>query len=194
MGVGGVSSSTPSSSTRQSRNDRMSIDGRSPPDHPAALTGESRKSSPPVIEERVTKYKLPFPEMYKFFDKDMANEKSELLGLTDEEERKTLTKMRRHSIYLDNQLINTMQSVESCRQLCSAKKAMRDIVITRIEHIDNVITDLGKISELTSSSLSSHDVIEIFNNNMDTTEREGGGDDNQMRGRRRRRSSTIRLS
>ena len=74
--------------------------------------------------------------MYKYYDKDMANEKSNSLGLSDEEDRKILTNMRRHSIYMDNQILNKQQTVEATRQYCTTKKKMREILMTRIEHID----------------------------------------------------------
>lgn len=98
------------------------------------------------------KYQLPDPEMYKYYDKDLANSALEQLGLNDEDDKKHLQKMRRHSIYLDNQLLNHMQAVESARQFCSAKKMMRDIMVTRMEHLDSLMNELNKETDLDRSS------------------------------------------
>lgn len=158
-------SGTPSSSARQSRNDRISIDGRSPVEQPAALSGESRKSSPPTAasDAKPIKNKLT-DEMLRLVDKDMANSVSDTLGLSDEEERKHLAKMRRHSIFLDNSVMQNVHMTEIARQLSEVKKALRDSMINRIEHIDQVITDLNNVTDVDSTSIPIS--LEVFNNNM----------------------------
>lgn len=56
--------------------------------------------------------------------------------------------MRRHSIWMDNQLLNQLQASESNKQYLSAKKQMRDILITRIDHIDvSFLTNYSKITK-----------------------------------------------
>lgn len=118
---------------------------------PAPISStEPRKSSaappaPSVVPEETSnlKYKLADLEMYKFYDKDLADQAAKELGMVENEATKTLFKMRKHSIFLDNTLLSLCQGYEASRQYGEAKKGMRDIMSKRIERIDEVIHALN---------------------------------------------------
>lgn len=148
----------------------MSIDAKSPSDSTGPTTsssgGEGKRATPPAEVVKTPRPRAVLdPEMYKLYDKELANSLSDQLGLNDEEEKKHLTKMRRHSEWLDNQVIGSMQQLEVGRQYCQAKKMMRNILATKIEHIDGTIAEMNKYMLAETGTAPPPFPAEVHNNN-----------------------------
>lgn len=82
--------------------------------------------------------------MYKFYDKDLADQAAKEMGLVDTEPTRTLFKMRKHSIFLDHTVHALCVGLESCQNYIEAKKAMRDTTTQRIRKVDEAIAALNK--------------------------------------------------